>query len=404
MKRTQFDDFDPFTPEFSRDPYGCYCELRNRPAATWSPPLGGWLLTRYQDARGVLRDLARFSSDDRRAHQSRERSSRPTRGRNIVGSDPPEHTRLRRILGRAFTPQIIARQEPRIRAHIDALLDRGLARGTFDAMADLAVPLPLIVIAEMLGVEPTDRDRFRLWAENEIMEITPATTPAEANRLVQSSEEMHDYFMSAIERARSRQGETDGIISLLVSAADDEDRLTADELISFVVLLLRAGSHTVTHLIGNGLLALLRNPNQFDALRADPRLWDTAVDELLRYAGPVQSVFRIASSPAEVHGVDVQSGDRVMVVLAAANRDERQFAEPDVLRLDRNPNEHLALGSGIHHCLGAALGRLETRLVIGRLLERTSRIEPADAGEPDWAWVWALRGLQCLPLRCQAAP
>jgi cytochrome P450 len=397
-------EFDPEDPAFAADPHHRYRELRDLPRAAWSPRLDGWVVTRYDDVHAVLHDHRRFSSDERHARVPRMRRAANPGGRNVVSSDPPAHTRLRRILNRHFTPASIRAWEPRVRALVAETLDASTTPRSFDAIRDLAIPLPLSVIAEMLGVPASDRSRFATWSENEITQITPDTPAADVDRLEQSSSELHAYFLAAIERARRRgAGCERGLLGVLVAAADDEDRLTNDELLAFATLLLRSGQATTTHLIGNALHALATAPAAWAALLSGRTSLPLAVEELLRYAGPVQSIHRIVREPVVVHGISLLPGDRVHVVLASANRDERRFEDPDAMRIDRMPNDHVAFGSGIHWCLGAELARLELRLVLEGLLERAPSLEIAIPPNClEHAWTWTIRGLASLPLTIAA--
>lgn len=398
--------FDPFDRSFVADPYPHYRSLREQPAACWSEALQGWLITRFDDVLKVLREHERFSSDDRRAKQPQVRRESNPPGRNLVSSDPPVHTRLRKIISRGFTPKTILAWEPRIRELVREILNDRLRSGRpFDVISDLAAPLPLMVIAELLGVATAHWRQFWKWSEDEITAITPDMPQQESERLKRSSRELHDYFHEAVAQARTRTERSASLLGLLVSAADKENTITEDELVAFAVLLLRAGNATTTNLIGNGVLALARNPEQTELLRAHPEISETAVDEFLRYDGPVQSVYRIASERTSMHGITVDVGDRVFAVLASANRDERKFDDPDTLRLDRQPNDHVAFGAGIHSCMGARLARLETRLALEGLVMRLPRLTLAVGDdELDFASSWSVRALSRLPIEPLPAP
>lgn len=392
-------EFDPFEPAFVADPFAVYAAMRASPRAPYSQRLDGFMITRYDDAVAVLRDAERFSSDERRAARPRARRSHNPPGRNIVSSDPPQHTRLRRILRAELTPRAAERWAERISAITDELLAARIIDGCLDVIADLAVPLPLRFTGELLGVPPEDLRQLRAWSEDEITAIADETQAQEVARLAASSERLHAYWRAAIAQARETAGQGPDLLSVLVGASDAQERLTEDELVAFLTLMLRAATHTTTNLIGNGMLALLQQPFALEMLRDRPELWPSAIDELLRFAGPVQSVFRIANRPTELHGVSLEAGDRVHVVLAAANRDETRFADPDLLRLDRVPSGQLGFGFGIHACLGAHLARLEAQIALSRLIERVpspTLLLPRAALR--WQRVWSLRELASLPL------
>jgi cytochrome P450 len=392
-------EFDPFAPSFVRDPYATYRALRDRPKAAWSTMEQGWLITRYDDVHTVLHDPHRFSSSDRDALSPWD-DSRPLRGLEILGRDPPDHTRLRKAIVGSFTQARVAALRPKIEALVDGLLDRGLQRGRIELMEQLAVPLPLMLTAQMLGVDTSMLDRLRAWSDSEMTKIQQLTTPEEKARLIEHSQEMLDYFRGQIGRARSRETRDDNLFGRLLHAADDNAQLSSEELLAFLALMIRAGSHTITHMIGNAVLALVRRRTQVDALRAQPQLWKTAVDELARHSGPLHSVVRIVRERVTLHGVALEPGERLLVVLASANRDERKFADPDELLLDREPGHHFGFGSGIHYCVGAQLGKLQAQIAIGRMLERMPLIARMEVlREPEWALTWAFRGLRRLPLR-----
>lgn len=392
------EDFDPFAPAFVADPAAVYRVLRERERAARSERDDAWLVTRYADVHAVLHDHETFSSDDRRALVP-NLASRVHRTRTVLSADPPQHGRLRLALARAFATPRIAALRPRIERLADELIDRGLRGGELELMEQVAVPLPLLIVTELLGLDPDAHDRLRGWAEEEMVFINAQTPEAEARRLSDRSAELFAELRAAIARARRGAG-PDSLLAELVRTTDEEGRLTEEELLATAGLLVRGGTHTVTHLIGNSVLALVRHRSQLELLRARPELWRGALDELLRHSGPLQSQLRIATRPVQLHGVEIAAGERLQVVLGAANRDPRKFDDPDALRLDRDASEHVGFGGGIHYCLGARLGRIEAQVVLERLLDRMplmARTEPLE--EPEWAWAWTIRGLRRLPLR-----
>jgi cytochrome P450 len=387
--------FNPWDPAFRANPYPHYgALLAGPPHLMQLGPQPIALVARYRDALAVLRDHAHFSSVG--PQPPPEQYQGPFAGsRNVLGSDPPQHTRLRRLISRDFTPRRIRELEPRIRAIAAGLFDRIAAKGEFDVMADLANVLPVMVIAEMLGVPPERYATFKDWSDRVIAggnTIPGMPPPAE---VIDALESLAAYFTAEIERRRREPGPD--LVSALVAAHDESDALTAGELLSFVVLLLLAGNETTTNLIGNGMLALARNPDQFAALRRSPALLPRAIEEMLRYDGPVQSTARFPQAPVEAGGVAIPAGAIVFVIIAAADRDAAQFPEPGKFDITRDPNDHLALGEGIHFCIGAPLARLEGAIAIGGLLERFPHLALAQRDETlAYKGSYFLRGLESL--------
>ncbi|HVA67723.1 MAG TPA: cytochrome P450, partial [Candidatus Binataceae bacterium] len=298
----------------------------------------------------------------------------------------------------AFTPRRIRDLEPKIREFTTRLLDRAKSQGGIEVMADLANPLPVMVIAEMLGVAHDHYAMFKQWSDV-IVEVdnTPPGMPL-PDKIRETVANLRGYFTEEIERRRANPG--DDLISVLVAANEDsEETLSAGELLAFVILLLLAGNETTTNLIGNGMLALTRNPGQLNRLRREPGLIPSAIEEMLRYDCPVQSTMRHIRQDVEIAGTKVAANTPVFVILAAANRDPAKFKSPDVFDIGREPNEHLAFGDGIHFCLGAALARLEGSIAINALLERFPKLRPANPEAPlTYKGSYFLRGLASLPM------
>ncbi|HLX37334.1 MAG TPA: cytochrome P450, partial [Candidatus Binataceae bacterium] len=357
------------------------------------------LIARYDDCLAVLRDHEHFSSRPPEMLATLRAEFGPFAGAStMLDSDPPAHTRLRRLVSRAFTPRRIKDIEPRIRAIANELLDRIAERGSFDLMEDLASPLPMIVIAEMLGVPPEEHAQFKTWSNN-IIEGGRGTfrgvTPGE--KVKSNSQELRAYLSAQIERRRREPGED--LITALVQAHDEGGSLSSEELLAFVVLLLLAGNETTTNLIGNGTLALMRHPEQMRRLRDDASLLPTAIDEMLRFDSPVQSTVRTCTVATNVGGTDIAAGELVFVILASANHDARRFAKADDFDVARTPNDHLAFGEGIHFCLGANLARLEGAIAISSMLERFANLRLADPAAPlEYRGSYLLRGLKTLPM------
>ncbi|MGH9183797.1 MAG: cytochrome P450 [Acidimicrobiales bacterium] len=389
------------TPEGRADPYPRYARLREQ-APVHRSALDLWVVTRYEDCQRVLRD-PRFGKDyDNAVDRWREADPElarqvafPAEKPSLLFLNPPDHTRLRGLVTRAFTPKTVEGLRPRIVALVDELLDR-LGEGETDLVAGLAFPLPVTVIGEMLGVPVEDRPRFQplVRAVAALLEVFVSREALAAAEGAQRT--MRSYFADLV--AERRAAPRHDLVSELLAAEAEGDRLTTDELISTAVLLFAAGFETTTNLIGNGVLALLRHPDQLLRLRRDPGLLRLAVDELLRYDSPVQVDGRTALADVELGGHRLPAGAGVLTLLGSANRDPERFTEPDRLDVGRDEGASLSFGSGIHHCLGAALARVEGQVAFGRLLERFSEVE-LGTDEPARRDSLTLRGLVSLPVR-----
>jgi len=397
--------FNPWDPEFRANPYPYYAPLLAGPPAVIDLMTKVALVARYCDVTAVLRDTARFSADRGKimpapqAEQMRDQG--PFKGApTMLTSDPPVHTRLRRLVSRDFTPKRIREMEPRIREITTGLLDLAQRKGELDVMADLANPLPVMVIAEMLGVPP---ERYEIFKhESDIIVSSDNTMPGSPmpDSFHEAVASMRGYFAEQIERRRRHPGSD--LISALVAAHDEAESLSADELLAFVVLLLLAGNETTTNLIGNGMLALGRNLDQLELLARATELMPRAIEEMLRYDGPVQATFRGALENVNLGGTEIEAGTGCFVMLAAANRDPAQFAEPEKFDIAREPKDHVAFGEGIHFCIGAPLARLEGAIAIGELLRRFPRIRMKDPDmKPSYKGSFFLRGLVSLPMTLQ---
>jgi cytochrome P450 len=392
--------FNPWDPEFRANPYPYYAPLLVGPPPVIELVQKIALIARYADVTAVLRD-ARFSADRFKTtivqiEQIRDRG--PFKGAStILTSDPPVHTRLRRLVSRDFTPRRIREMEPRIREITTELLDAVERKGELEVMADLANPLPVMVIAEILGVPPDRYETFK--RESDIIVSSDNTAPGTPLPAAfhEAVDSLRGYFADEIGRRRRKPG-TD-LISALVAAHDEAESLSSEELLAFVVLLLLAGNETTTNLIGNGMLALGHNPEQIELLRRTPELISRAIEEILRYDGPVQATFRVAVEKSNVGGTEIEPGTGCFIMLAAANRDPAQFSNPDQFDILREPRDHLAFGVGIHYCIGAPLARLEGGIAIGELLHRFPRLRPRDPGAKlTYKGSFFLRGLEALPM------
>jgi cytochrome P450 len=397
-----------FTWEFATDPYPAYAWLREHEAVRWTvlpSGVGAWLVTRYGDARQALAD-ARLSKNP--VHHTREGSARAKTGipgergadlmTHLLNIDPPDHTRLRRLVSKAFTPRRVAGFGPRVQELTDRLVDGFARRGEADLIHEFAFPLPIYAICDLLGVPAEDQDDFRDWAG---MMIRHGGGPR--GGVARSVKRMRAYLVELIHRKRGDLG--DDLISGLIRAGDHGEHLTENEAAAMAFILLFAGFETTVNLIGNGLHALLRDPGlrggRLGALAWGERgLLETGVEELLRYDGPVElATWRYATTALTIGGQRVAAGDPVLVVLAAADRDPARFAEPDTLDLGRRDNPHLGYGHGIHYCLGAPLARLEARTALATLLTRLPDLRLA-AGPDELRWRGGLimRGLRTLPV------
>jgi cytochrome P450 len=363
-----------------------------------------WVLSCYEDVDTVLRDHKRFSSDarNRRSRRRRRQSSVafPNEPPSMLFLDPPDHTRLRALVNRAFIPQAIEALKPRIRQIAEDLLNQIQDPAAFDVIETIAYPLPVIVMAELLGVPTEHRARFKLWSDQRARLLEPTITASEIQAAIQAGREFDAYFMDVI-NARRKEPRGD-LISTLVAAEEAGDKLTQGELLVMLRLLLIAGNETTTNLIGNGLLALLRHPDQLQALRDDPGRMPTAVEELVRYDGPVQVDGRTATEDMEIKGRRIRPGQSVVVLIGSANHDPDVFRNPEQLDITRKEASHIAFGRGIHHCLGAPLARLEGRIAFEAILERFADIRLL-TDQPQFKDNVVLRSLQSLPVRARLA-
>jgi cytochrome P450 len=390
-----------------RDPFPVYEWLRDHEPVHWSTTFNGWVVTRFADVIEVFSQPLRFSSDRFRKLDERFASQRPAvravgdvLGLWLVVRDPPDHDRLRALLSKAFSPRAIDESRGRIQATIDALLAAVVARGEMDFIRDLAFPLPATVIATLLGVPTDDLEAIKTWSDRLAAylggSVDGRDTFAEASA---GAAQLVDYFRALLQAHERRGG--DDLMTAMLRAEHEGDRLSRDEVVANCVLLLFAGHETTTNLLGNGLYHLLRHPGELALLRADPRLVAGAVEECLRYDGPVPATIKIATEDVAWHGRTIRRGEMVLPFIAAANRDPRQFANPDVLDVRRASERHVAFAWGLHFCLGASLARLEARLTFESVLARLPGLALAE-DEPRWKPMIFLRGLDALHLTWEA--
>ena len=383
----------------TQNPYPAYAALRKKGRAHRSQLMNAWAFPRYRDVNLILRDWERFSNDGRKAQAPASMTTIPDPGtRSLLSLDPPEHRRLRALVSRAFSPRAVNALEPRIRSLMHALLDKVDNLSGFDLMEAVAKPLPLIVIAEMLGVPVEDRPRFRAWGDRRSRIMEPSIGAEERADAVLAADQLDAYFAPIIEKRRTDP--RDDILSGLVRAGEEGDRLDGQEMLALLRQLLVAGNQTSANLIGNGVLALLKHPDQLQRLRDDPSLVPRAIEELLRYDSPVQVVLRRVLEDCDVNGLPLKRGDDIVLMIGAANRDPDRFDRPDILDLGRDDGGHLSFGYGIHACIGATLARLEGRIAIEVLLERFSSIRLAGP-EPRFHSSIVLRGLRTLPIAAE---
>ncbi|WP_240805182.1 cytochrome P450 [Streptomyces sp. A1547] len=388
----------PFDASFARDPHAVYARLRaagpvHRVALPDGSPV--WLVTHASDVRAGLAD-PRFSVNKRHSTTGFSGFSLPQAlDSNLLNIDPEDHLRLRRLVSKGFTARHVELLRPGVQDSVDELTtrlaDRIARSGEADLVAEFAKPLPLRTIGALLHVPAPDQDRFSGW-------IATMLAPRSKEELVAAIGHVHRFLVDLVAQRRARPG--DDMLSSLIAARDEEDRLTEDELVSLAFLILMAGSETVQHVISGGVLTLLTHPDQLAALRAEPARLPEAVEELLRYAGPSQTaVRRFPTEPVEIGGVRIPAGDTVLFCLASAHRDPARYPDPDRFDIGREDKAHLALGHGLHYCLGAPLARLQITLALGALLDRLPGLRPArPVAELPWASTFRFHALRALPV------
>jgi cytochrome P450 len=385
--------YNPFDAAVKANPYPYYDWLRREHPVYHNARFDIWALSRYEDVEAAAHNPEVFSS-------AQGVGPDRTEGRSMLVRDPPAHTRLRKLVSKAFTPRRVELLAPRIQAILDELIEAVLDRGSFDLIQDIAYPLPVIVIAEMLGIPPEHRDDFKRWSDDLIHSIAGTAHGHPQEQIERSWEEVTAYLSATIESRR--RAPRDDLITALVQAQEERDALTPEEVLGTCILLLVAGNETTTNLIGNGALALFSHPEQAQKLRQRPELVNTMVEEVLRFDAPIQAAFRTTTRAIEVRGITIPADSKVALLYASANRDPQVFAEPDRFDIERTPNRHLAFGTGIHFCLGAPLARLEARLATETLLRRMKNLAPAPDGVIDRIDNPLFRGLRHYPLVFEA--
>jgi cytochrome P450 len=378
--------------EFVGDPYPLLARLRADSPVYWSESIGGWVLTAYEDIVATFKDVGDFSNEGRLGRASaylplEERGQLQVfeshyRTKGLLHSDPPDHTRLRRLVLRAFSPRVIEAMRPRIQQIVDELIDGVAGNGEMEVIEDLAFALPVTVLAELLGVPVSHGRQFREWADR-LLAFQGVNKPSlpillgAQNALV----EARGYITELIAQRRREPG--DDLISHMTRPTESGESLTDAEIVNTGITLLTAGHETTTSLIGNGLFTLLRHTEQWDEIRADRSLVKPAIEEALRFESPVSRQPRLLRHDVELHGHRLREGQMVFQMLGSANRDPAQFADPDVFDIHRSPNRHIAFGQGIHFCIGAPLSRTEGQIVFDTLLDRLPTLR-LSSPEPDW--------------------
>ncbi|MSO17411.1 MAG: cytochrome P450 [Actinobacteria bacterium] len=377
---------NPFEEGFFDNPYRQYRRLREK-APVHQSPTGPWCLLGYEECARLIRDPS-LSVEDRNATVS---------PRDILNMDPPDHTRIRRLFSKAFTPRRIEELVETTQSLVDTMLDGIEDRGRLDVIPDLAFPLPFAVISRMLGMPEDDSESVRDWSHTLVQVLEPMLAPEELAKVMIAGENLRGRVTEVIEEKRKKPA--DDLLSALIAVEEQGDRLSEEELLDQVMLLYIAGHETTVNLIGNGMLALLRNPEQLNKLAKTPQLIDNGIDELLRFDSPVQFTRRVALADIEIDGNSVAAGSMIFAMLGSANHDPKHFG-PNADELDLARSEaphHLSFGGGIHHCLGAVLARMEGRIGIGSLVQRFPNMELTDK-PAKWNQRLVLRGLDSLPV------
>lgn len=402
--------YDLFGPDFKANPYPTYAALRaaspihRRLSADGKSAI--WFLTRYDDVAALLRDHKRCVKNVTATFSPEQQALLPPTppllrllSNHMLNLDPPDHTRLRALVNKAFTGHMVTQMESRIQTIADQLLDRVHTQGRMDLIEDFAFPLPMIVIAELLGIPPRDRLRFRNWSN---AFVNPsANLQRSAKKMAKAGQVMEDFtrYMRQV-FAERRLAPRDDLITHLLQAEENGDTFSEEELFSMMILLIVAGHETTVNLIGNGMLALLQYPEQRALLQTHPVLLPAAIEEMIRYDGPVErATMRFAIADILIGDVTIKRGDTVSLILAGADRDPAHFAHPDTFDITRENNRHLGFGLGIHYCLGSALARLEGQIAVNTLLQRYPTLQlTTPVGQLKWRTIPIMRGLHHLPV------
>ena len=379
----------------SLDPFPQYEKMRESAPVFRDEASGSWHVFRYDDVQRVLSEHGTFSS---RMGGDDPSETGQLFAASLITADPPRHRQLRSLVTRAFTPKAVDALAPRISSLTEELLDGIASKGSADLIDELAYPLPVIVIAELMGIPAEDRDRFKHWSD---VIVSQTQTGAQTADHSSTNREMTEYFLALIQ-LRRRQPGTDLISNLLVAEIDGQ-KLSVAELLGFCSLLLVAGNETTTNLIGNAVLSFTEQPGTMERLRAEPSLLSHAIEEVLRYRSPVQSMYRVTAADTTLGDVQVPAGAPLVAWIGSANRDERQFHRPEQFDIHRTPNRHLAFGHGIHFCLGAPLARLEARIALQGILDRLPGLTLTPGAHLERMDSTIIYGVKELPVSWQAS-
>lgn len=400
--------YELYSADFKRNPHPTYAAMRSEHPVLRQPGMSDnihiWFVTRYADVQAVLADNETFvldalmafdPADPRRAMFIDTRPVMQLVNNNLLGKDGEDHRRLRSLVQSAFTPRMIAQLRPAIQTVADEMLDQIVDDRQADLIESFAFPLPIIVILEMLGIPRNDRNQFRIWSD---AFVTPDLSPGAEQRFLQSMTDFTDYLRDLFVRRRAEP--RNDLVTALLQAEEEGRRLSEQELFSMVVLLIVAGHETTVGLIGNAVLTLLLHPDQLDAVRREPSLTPAAIEEILRYEGPVErTITRFATKDVMLAGQRLKRGDLVVAVVGSANRDSTQFPNADRFDIARNPQRHLGFGHGVHYCLGAPLARLEGEIAVNTLLHRLPGLRlTADVQRLEWRTQPLFHGLVALPV------
>lgn len=391
------------------NPYPLYHKLRAEDPIHWDESLGGWMVLRYDDVTSAVLDPTRLGSDRTTAYLQKIPEGlrdhfQPfveTRSNMILFTDPPKHTRLRNMVSRAFTPRVVEGLRPNIQQVANSLIDKAIEKGEMDIIRDLAYPLPITIVGALIGVPPEDADLLRKWSNDFNRAIGGVVLPELVETAQHGILEMRDYF-GTIVKERHKHPRNDLISGLIDLEESDNNRLSEQELVATCLMLTFAGHETTTNLIGNGLHALLNNPEQMARLQRNPSLINSAVEELLRYDAPVQLTVREAKEDLRIGDKDIKKDQRVVLMWGSANRDPERFQDPDKLDLTRKRNQHYSFGHGIHYCLGAPLARAEGQIAINTVLQKLPSLQIA-ANNLEWQENFSFHGLKSLPVSFQSA-
>jgi pimeloyl-[acyl-carrier protein] synthase len=397
--------FNLFDPKFNANPYPTYHRLREEDPVHRYFVGGDWILTRYADVKAVLKSGCVRTDDRPKSIQERNKylqdkeknlnSLAYTTSRFLFYMNPPDHTRLRALVGKGFSPVVVERMRPRIQEIVDELLDKVRHKGSMDIVADLASPLSVTVISKLLGIPKEAQQQLHQWVNVLSRILDPLVSLQEYEAMNKATEEIQEYLRTLIaEREKDPQAD---LISNLIAAKEQNDTLSQKELLAICTLLFAAGEETTGNTIGNGMLALLQHPNQMEQLKREPTKIQSAVEEIIRYDSAIQMLTRIATDNLEIGNRTIKAGEKIVLCLGAANRDPAQFSEPDEFNINREPNQHVAFADGIHYCLGAALARVEAQIAINTLIQKFSDLQ-LTSNKLEWKKSIVIRGLKALPI------